>query len=53
MITLQGNTATYCGESTDDKPTDAAVNAKFLELDTGDKYYFDGSTWEKIGGSTT
>lgn len=49
MITLE-NRPIYYGESTDDKPTDADVNSKFEELDTGDVYYFDGSTWSKIGG---
>lgn len=42
----------WCGLSTDgDKPTEGvAVNDLFLELDTGDGYYFDGSAWAKIGG---
>ena len=35
MITLE-NRPIYYGESTDDKPTDADVNSKFEELDTGD-----------------
>ena len=41
----------YEGESTDTKPTpsDLAVNSKFFEQDTGDFYYYDGSTWNKIG----
>lgn len=39
------------GKSTDTKPTTGVgVNSKFLELDTGDFYYFDGSEWAKIGG---
>lgn len=40
----------YVGLSTDEKPTDTEVNALFLELDTGDFYYFDGTTWNKVGG---
>ena len=40
----------YKGLSTDTKPTDCAVNSLFLELDTGDFYYFDGTAWSKIGG---
>ena len=40
----------YEGLSTDTKPTEADVNALFLELDTGDFYYFDGSQWSKVGG---
>lgn len=42
------------GESEDTKPTTSiGVNSKFYELDTGDVYYFDGSAWQKIGGSST
>ena len=38
------------GLSTDDKPTeDISVNSKFYELDTNDVYYFDGTTWKKVG----
>ena len=41
----------FYGLSTDDKPTeDVAVNSLFLELNTGDFYYFDGSDWAKVGG---
>lgn len=40
----------YKGLSTDQKPTDCAVNSLFLELDTGDFYYFNGSAWQKVGG---
>lgn len=39
----------YKGLSTDTKPTDCAVNSLFLELDTGDLYYFDGSEWQTVG----
>ena len=49
-VTLNGSTADYLGLSTDDKPTDAALNALFLELDTGDFYYFNGEAWAKVGG---
>lgn len=44
------------GLSTDVKPTDdfsgakVGVNSLYLELDTGDVYYFTGSDWAKIGG---
>lgn len=43
-----------CGLSTDTKPTeiggkDIEVNSLFLELDTGDFYYFDGNDWNKVG----
>ena len=42
------------GLSTDEKPTEIngiAVhqNSLFLELDTGDFYYFDGTNWNKLG----
>ena len=46
----------FGGESTDNpKPTDwdgkdIGVASLFLELDTGDFYYFDGTTWSKVGG---
>lgn len=37
------------GLSTDEKPTDATVNDLFLEVDTGDKYYFSNGVWSKQG----
>lgn len=40
------------GLSTDTKPTEKiGLNSLFLELDTGDLYYFNGTTWAKVGGS--
>ena len=42
--------AEYKGLSTDSKPTDCAINSLFLELDTGNFYYFTGATWSKVGG---
>ena len=44
----------FCGLSTDTKPTEIdgkaiEVNSLFLELDTGDFYYFDGEDWSKVG----
>ena len=50
MISLNGSRANLVGLSTDTKPTDAEINTIFLELDTGDFYYFDGTDWLKIGG---
>ena len=41
----------YKGTSSDTKPTNCAVNSTFWELDTDDKYYFTGTTWDKIGGN--
>lgn len=38
------------GKSTDTKPTNVNVNDMFIELDTGDAYFWNGSAWEKIGG---
>ena len=40
----------YQGLSTDTKPTEnVGINALFLELDTGDFYYFDGEDWTEVG----
>lgn len=51
MITKNGQTADLLGLSTDTKPTtDIGINTLFLELDTGDFYYFNGTTWAKVGG---
>lgn len=49
---LNGSGADYRGLSTDVKPTDEMVGlySIYLELDTGDFYYFDGINWLKIGG---
>lgn len=49
-VTLKGSAPIYEGLSTDDKPDEAQINAKFFELDTKDEYYFTGETWAKIGG---
>ena len=50
MITNNGSSANLVGLSTDSKPTDVEVNTVFVELDTGDAYYFDGTVWQKVGG---
>lgn len=42
--------AEILGKSTDTKPTDVNVNDIFIELDTGDAYFWDGSAWQVIGG---
>lgn len=50
-VTKNGSTANLVGLSTDEKPTEGIQeNTIFLELDTGDFYYFDGTNWQKIGG---
>lgn len=38
------------GKSTDIKPTDVNVNDIFIELDTGNAYFWDGSAWQIVGG---
>ena len=50
-VTLKGQTAVYEGTSTDTKPTDADNNAIFKELDTGIRYYYDGTNWNEIPSS--
>ena len=46
----------FLGDSSDDKPTGdwegfpIGVNSTFLELDTGNVYYYDGSSWNLFGG---
>ena len=42
--------AEILSKSTDTKPTNANINDMFIELDTGDAYYWDGLTWQVIGG---
>lgn len=39
------------GLSTDEKPTNVGENMLFLELDTGNFYYFDGTAWLEIGSN--
>ncbi len=52
MITLNGHNPDLLGLSTDTKPlTGYGVNTLFLELDTADFYYFDGTNWAKVGGT--
>lgn len=52
MITMndckQKDEYDFNGLSTDEKPTNCAVNSLFLELDTGNFYYFDGIEWNQI-----
>ena len=51
MVTVNATTD-YRGKSTDTKPTDADINALFLEVDTQDFYYFDtDEDWHKVGGA--
>ena len=55
MITLNGHAPSLLGVSTDTKPTvDIELNTIFVELDTGDIYYFTGTTgseWAKFAAS--
>lgn len=43
-----GDTVASCrGLSSDTKPTDGIpINSMFVELDTGDVFYFDGTEWK-------
>lgn len=53
MITNEGSSTNLKGLSGDTKPTDVEINTLFLELDTGDFYYFDtDDEWHKVGGDT-
>lgn len=53
MVTVNATTD-YRGKSTDTKPTDADINALFLEVDTQDFYYFDtDKDWHKVGGANS
>lgn len=47
---FKGTYKEFSGLSTDSKPTDCGVNSLFLELNTGDVYYFTGAAWAKVGG---
>lgn len=47
----QANEYEFKGVSGDTKPTEGiGVNSLFLELDTGDVYYYTGEAWAKVGG---
>lgn len=48
MITNIGASSQLLGVSTDTKPINAEVNQLFLELDTGDMYYYTGAEWAKF-----
>lgn len=53
MITIvdKYNTVEYRGLSTDTKPTDATNGSSFLEMDSGDIYYFDADSGDWITAS--
>ena len=46
----------FLGDSLDEKPTGdyegfpIGANSTFLELNTGDVYFYDGSAWNLFGG---
>ena len=48
MVTLNGASASFLGLSTDSKPDWADVNALFVELDTGDIYFYNGTEWTEV-----
>ena len=51
MVTVHsGQKRELLGLSTDEKPMGVSENMLFLELDTGDFYYFAGEEWKKVGG---
>ena len=52
-ISLARSAENLCGLSTDDKPTSVDVNTLFMELDTGDFYYFNGTEWGKVGSGSS
>lgn len=52
MITNNGACIDLRGESTDEKPTNVCVNTIFMEMDTGDFYYYTGEEWAKVGGES-
>ena len=51
-VTYAENNEELTGTSGDTKPTNVLVNTLFLELDTLDFYYFDGTDWQKCGGAS-
>ena len=50
MISGVGSKASLLGLSTDQKPMNAENNTIFLELDTGNFFYFDGTKWLAYAG---
>ena len=48
----QGDNVQLLGLSTDIKPTsNIGENSLYLELDTGDVYYFSDNQWLVVGGN--
>ena len=50
----EGTELELAGLSTDEKPTEVqsfpvGINSLFLELDTGNFYYFNGTSWTQLG----
>lgn len=41
----------WSGLSTDTKPTNAMLGGLFLETDTGEVYFYNGTSWSQIAGS--
>lgn len=48
---LNGSVANLIGLSTE-KPEEAELYTLYLEVDTGDFYYYDGESWAKVGGDS-
>lgn len=54
MVTLHSSQKKeLLGLSTDTKPDGMSENTLFLELDTGDIYYFNGTDWLEFGAGPT
>lgn len=49
ILSINPTRGEFIGVSTDTKPTDVGTNSIFIELDTGDVYYFTGAAWAKVG----
>lgn len=41
----------FLGVSADTKPTDCGMNSLFLELDTGNVYYWNKQEWLQVGAA--
>ena len=53
LASVKNNYNMYIGTSSDDKDiVDIPKYSIFFELDTGSKYYFDGTDWQAAGGDT-
>lgn len=49
LVNAYNNYNEYVALSTDEWPTNVPANSLLLEIDSGDIYYWSGSTWTKFG----